>query len=104
MVFNDTRGVVPDQGVYPEDQERLVHATDIGVSYFLVGVIAVLAYRIPRPWRWVYLAVLITVFVVLLITQFNFTAIGHFSAIFIGLLFYPLTRQRPAVPGSRSGS
>jgi hypothetical protein len=50
LVFNDTRGVVPDQGVYPEDQERLVHATDIGVSYFLVGVIAVLAYRIPRPW------------------------------------------------------
>src|SRR5271165_6565031 len=30
--------------------ERLVHATDIGVSYFLVGVIAVLAYRIARPW------------------------------------------------------
>ena len=84
--------------------ERLVHATDIGVSYFLVGVIAVLAYRIARPWRWVYLAVLITVFVVLLITQFNFTAIGHFSAIFIGLLFYPLTRQRPAISGSRSRS
>jgi chromate transport protein ChrA len=84
--------------------ERLVHATDIGVSYFLVGLIAVLAYRIARPWRWVYLAVLIAVFVVLLITQFNFTAIGHFSAIFIGLLFYPLTRRRPAISGSRSRS
>jgi hypothetical protein len=89
---------------YHQASERLVHATDIGVSYFLVGVIAVLAYRIPRPWRWVYLAVLIGVFVFLLITQFNFTAIGHFSAIFIGLLFYPLTRQRPAISGSRSGS
>jgi hypothetical protein len=84
--------------------QRLVHATDIGVSYFLVGVIAVLAYRIARPWRWAYLAVLITVFVVLLVTQFNFTAIGHFSAIFIGLLCYPLTRQRPAISGSRSRS
>jgi hypothetical protein len=82
---------------YHQASQRLVHATDIGVSYFLVGVIAVLAYRIPRPWRWVYLAVLIGIFVFLLITQFNFTAIGHFSAIFIGLLFYPLTRQRPAV-------
>jgi hypothetical protein len=49
---------------------------------------------------------LIAVFVVLLIMQFNFTAIGHFSAIFIGLLFYPLTRQRPqsATAGSRSRS
>jgi hypothetical protein len=82
---------------YHQASQRLVHATDIGVSYFLVGVIAVLAYRIPRPWRWVYLAVLIGIFVFLLITQFNFTVIGHYSAIFIGLLFYPLTRQRPAV-------
>jgi hypothetical protein len=51
-----------------------------------------------------YLAVLISVFVVLLITQFNFTAIGHFSAIFIGLLCYPLARRRPAISGSRSRS
>ena len=36
--------------------ERLVHARDIGVSYFMVGVIAVLAYRIALPWRWGYLA------------------------------------------------
>jgi hypothetical protein len=89
---------------YRHAPRRLVHATDIGVSYFLVGVIALLAYRIARPWRWVYLAILITVFVVLLITQFNFTAIGHFSAIFIGLLFYPLTRRRTAISGSRAGT
>jgi hypothetical protein len=37
---------------------------------------------------------LITVFVVLLTTKFNFTAIGHFSVISSGLLFYP-TRQPP---------
>jgi hypothetical protein len=91
---------------YHHEPERLVHATDIGVSYFLVGMIAVLAYRIPRPWRWGYLAVLIGIFVFLLITQFNFTAIGHFSAIFIGLMWYPLTQSRPAtsnqpVPASR---
>jgi hypothetical protein len=74
--------------------ERLVHARDIGVSYFLVGVIAVLAYHVAQPWRWGYLAVLIAVFTVPLVIHANFTAIGHFSAIFIGLLFYPMARRR----------
>jgi hypothetical protein len=82
------------------EPEKLVHARDIGVSYFMVGVIAVLAYRIPRPWRWGYLAVLIIVFTVPLVIDANFTAIGHFSAIFIGLLFYPMARGRNRV---RSG-
>jgi hypothetical protein len=76
--------------------ERLVHAKDIGVSYFLVGVIAVLAYRIATPWRWGYLAILITIFVIPLIVNLNFTAIGHFSSIFIGLCFYPMARGRDA--------
>ena len=49
--------------------ERLVHARDIGVSYFMVGVIAVLAYHIAPPWRWGYLAVLIIVFAVPLIIR-----------------------------------
>ncbi|MBO0885351.1 MAG: hypothetical protein J2P17_34465, partial [Mycobacterium sp.] len=76
------------------EPERLVGARDIGVSYFLVGVIAVLAYHIARPWRWGYLAVLIGIFTVPLIVHLNFTAIGHFSAIFIGLCFYPMARAR----------
>jgi len=78
--------------------ERLINATDIGVSYFMVGVIAVLAYRIATPWRWGYLAILITVFTVPLFIHLNFTAIGHFSAIFIGLLFYPMARGRGRPP------
>jgi hypothetical protein len=87
----------------------LVHVQDIGVSYFLVGVIAVLAYRIVTPWRWGYLAVLITIFTIVLIVKLNFTAIGHFSAILIGLCFYPMARGRdaplvnPAKLVSRSG-
>jgi hypothetical protein len=76
----------------------LVHATDVGVSYFMVGVIAVLAYRIAPPWRWGYLAILFTIFIVPLLIQLNFTAIGHFSAIFIGLLFYPMARGRGQPP------
>ena len=78
---------------------RLVHAQDIGISYFLVGVTAVLAYHVPKPWRWGYLAVLFTVFTIPLVIDANFTAIGHFSAIFIGLLCYPLASGR-----SRAGS
>jgi hypothetical protein len=78
--------------------EWLVYARDIGVSYFMVGVIAVLAYHVAPPWRWGYLAVLITIFTVPLFIHLNFTAIGHFSAIFIGLLFYPMARGRGRPP------
>ncbi|WP_297728673.1 rhomboid-like protein [Mycobacterium sp.] len=78
--------------------ERLIHARDIGVSYFLVGVIAVLAYRIARPWRWGYLGVLFIIFGFPLITmdrvELNFTAIGHFTCVLIGLCFYPMARAR----------
>lgn len=74
--------------------ERLVHARDIGVSYFLVGVGGVLVYRIPRPWRWVYLGVALVCFGAALIVHVNFTAIGHLSALLIGLACYPVVRQR----------
>jgi hypothetical protein len=60
----------------------------------LVGVIAVLAYHVATPWRWGYLAILIVLFLGPVIVDPKFTAIGHFSAIFIGLLFYPMARGR----------
>ncbi|WP_414686834.1 rhomboid-like protein [Mycobacterium sp.] len=37
---------------------------------------------------------MIIVFAVPLIIDPNFTVIGHFSSIFIGLLFYPMARRR----------
>ncbi len=78
--------------------ERLVHATDIGVSYFMVGVMAVLTYHIARPWRWGYLGVVFLIFGFPLITmdriELSFTAIGHFVAILVGLAFYPMARDR----------
>jgi hypothetical protein len=83
---------------YHHASPKLVHATDIGVSYFMVGLIAVLAYHIATPWRWGYLAILILIFSVPMILDLNFTAIGHFSAIFIGLLFYPVARARNRPP------
>lgn len=78
--------------------ERMVHSRDIGVSYFLVGVMAVLSYHIAKPWRWGYLGVLLVIFGFPLLTmdktELNFTAIGHFTAILIGLAFYPMARER----------
>jgi F0F1-type ATP synthase assembly protein I len=77
---------------------RLIHARDIGVSYFLVGVMAVLAYHIARPWRWGYIGVLFVIFGFPLITmdrvELNFTAIGHFASLLIGLCFYPMAQER----------
>ncbi|MCV7075290.1 rhomboid-like protein [Mycobacterium szulgai] len=78
--------------------ERFVRAHDIGVSYFLVGVMAVLTYHIARPWRWGYLAVLFLIFGFPVIAmdriELSFTAIGHFAALLIGLAFYPMARER----------
>jgi F0F1-type ATP synthase assembly protein I len=78
--------------------ERMVHARDIGVSYFLVGVMAVLTYHIARPWCWGYLAVLFVIFgfplVVMDKVELNFTAIGHFTSVVIGLCFYPMIRHK----------
>nr|WP_264060518.1 rhomboid-like protein [Mycobacterium montefiorense] len=94
-----TEGVLLLAIRYHQAPEKLVDAVDIGVSYFLVGVIAVLAYRIAPPWRWGYIAILITVFFVPLVIKVDFTAIGHFCAVFIGLCFYPMVRKhsRPTV-------
>ena len=72
----------------------MVHARDVGVSYFLAGVTAVLAYRIAPPWRWAYLAVLILGFSTALVLNPSFTAVGHLSSIGIGLCFYPMARRR----------
>ena len=82
---------------YHQAPHKLVHAADIGVSYFLVGVMGVLTYHIASPWRWGYLAILILIFGFPLtridLNDLNFTAIGHFSSILIGLCFYPMARH-----------
>jgi Rhomboid-like protein len=82
--------------------ERLVHARDIGVSYFLVGLMAVLTYHIARPWRWGYVGVLFVIFGFPLLTmdphELNFTAIGHFASVLIGLCFYPMAQERKRPP------
>ncbi|MDT5174066.1 MAG: hypothetical protein QOG37_1317 [Mycobacterium sp.] len=82
--------------------ERYVRAHDIGVSYFMVGIIGVLTYRIARPWRWGYLGVLLLIFGFPVITMdrigLDFTAIGHFAALLVGFAFYPMARERKSIP------
>jgi hypothetical protein len=73
---------------------RLIDARDIGVSYFVVGIVAVLTYHIPRPWRWVYLAATVLVFGIAMAVRTNFTGLGHLCALGLGLACYPLTRSR----------
>ncbi|MFF9090070.1 rhomboid-like protein [Streptomyces sp. NPDC014991] len=67
---------------------------DIGVSYALAGVIAVLAYRIAVPWRYGYLLAVLAVFGLPLAAGPTFTDFGHFVAALIGLACYPLVRGR----------
>jgi hypothetical protein len=74
----------------------LVNVTDIGVSYFVVGLVAVLAYHITVPWRWAYIAAVLATFTVALVWHPGFTGMGHLFALVIGLCCYPLSRGRAA--------
>jgi hypothetical protein len=71
-----------------------VNTLDIGVSYALAGVIAVLAYRIATPWRYPYVAVVLFAYGLPLTESPTFTDLGHFVAALIGLACYPLVRGR----------
>lgn len=75
-----------------------VNTLDVGVSYALAGVIAVLTYWVPGPWRYAYLLIVLAVYGTPLITGRTFTDLGHFTSVLIGLACYPLTRSavRPA--------
>jgi hypothetical protein len=77
---------------------RLIDARDIGVSYFVVGIVGVLTYHVPRRWRWPYLITALVVFGVVLAVKRDFTNVGHVTALLIGLGCYPLTRSRRREP------
>jgi len=71
-----------------------VNSLDIGVSYALAGVVAVLVYRIAAPWRYLYLAVVFVVYGAPLASTPTFTDFGHVLSVLIGLGCYPLVRGR----------
>ncbi|GAA2293135.1 membrane protein [Streptomyces kunmingensis] len=69
-----------------------VNTLDIGVSYALAGSIGILTYRLPPPWRYVYLVVILTLYGSPLATGRTFTDLGHFTSLLIGLACHPLCR------------
>ncbi|MEU6348668.1 rhomboid-like protein [Streptomyces sp. NPDC047072] len=79
--------------------ESAVNTLDIGVSYALAGVAAVLVYRVPPPWRYVYGFAVLVVYAVPLVTARTFTDLGHLTSALIGFACYPLVR---GVPGRRN--
>lgn len=92
------QGLVGAAIMHGRAEPELASVVDVGVSYFMAAVIGVLAYGIPRPWRWVYLAGCFVSFgVPLTIVPVTFTDVGHASALLVGLGTYPLTRGRPVL-------
>jgi hypothetical protein len=71
----------------------MTHVVDIGVSYGLAAAVGVLTYRLPGPWKWIYLAGAVAFFAVPLATGGTFTDLGHAIALAVGLLAWPLTRH-----------
>ena len=65
---------------------------DVGVSYALAGVQAVLVYKLVSRWRAPYMTVLLVYYgVPMLLPGRTFTDLGHFSSILLGFACYPLT-------------
>ncbi|MGQ4598293.1 rhomboid-like protein [Nocardia sp. R6R-6] len=75
-----------------------VYTLDVGVSYALAGVVAVLVYRIARPWRFAYAAGVVVCYAIPLFEGRTFTDIGHFTAMLIGFMCYPLSFGRSVRP------
>ena len=69
-----------------------VNTLDVGVSYALAGVQAVLFYRIAKPWCYLYLAAVLLWYGSAMVHGRSFTDVGHLSAALLGLACYPLTR------------
>ncbi|MEU4731555.1 rhomboid-like protein [Streptomyces sp. NPDC023588] len=74
----------------PRSMTRVV---DIGVSYGLAAAVGVLTYRLPGPWKWIYLTGAVAFFAGPLATGGTFTDLGHAIALAVGLLAWPLTRH-----------
>ncbi|WP_374214556.1 rhomboid-like protein [Streptomyces sp. Je 1-79] len=69
----------------------MAHVVDIGVSYGIAASVGILTYRIPRPWRWLYLAAAVAFFAVPLCTSHTYTDLGHAISLAVGLACRPLT-------------
>ncbi|MFE4862022.1 rhomboid-like protein [Streptomyces sp. NPDC056670] len=78
--------------------QSAVNTLDVGVSYALAGVVAVLTYRIAAPYRYLYLLGVLVIYGAPLISGRTFTDLGHFASVLVGLAWYPLTRGQGGPP------
>ncbi len=85
VYYNISHGTAPASDAF---------VSDIGVSYALAGVEGVLTYLITAPWRYFYVAGLVIYYGVAMLGDWDFTDLGHFTALLLGLACYPLTRDR----------
>ncbi|MFD9598528.1 rhomboid-like protein [Kitasatospora sp. NPDC059973] len=74
--------------------ESLAGTVDVGVSYALAGVVAVLTYRFAGRWRLLYGGGVLVFYLVPLVGSHTFTDLGHFCAVLIGLCFFRFARGR----------
>jgi hypothetical protein len=71
----------------------LARTIDVGISYGSFCIAAVLAYRLPMPWRVAYSAALVAIFALFaFVLGRTFTDFGHFTSVLIGFAAYPFTR------------
>ncbi|MFC1429855.1 rhomboid-like protein [Streptacidiphilus sp. N1-3] len=92
LVSEGVVNVLINTGALPE---RDAYALDIGVSYAVAGAVGMLTWFLARPLRWYYLGAATCFFVLLLISSWDFTNLGHITAFLIGVGCYPVGRGVP---------
>lgn len=92
LVSQGTVNVLINAGVMSRHNAFVL---DIGVSYAVSGAVGMLTWFLARPLRWYYLGGAAAFYAYLLISDSDFTNLGHLTAFLIGLGCYPLGRGVP---------
>jgi hypothetical protein len=77
---------------------RLVDARDVGVSYFLFGVLGALSGYLSRPWRSRCQAILVAGLAGNALVTPTHTEVGHLTAFLTGLTYAPFVPNRDHSP------
>lgn len=74
--------------------ESMTSVRDVGVSYFMAAIAGIMVFHQARPWRWVYLLLVLAYFALPAFIDTSYTTIGHCCALLIGFASYPMTLRR----------
>ncbi len=77
---------------------RLVDARDVGVSYFLLGILGTLSGYVVRPWRSRFQAALVAGLAGNALVRPTHTEVGHLTALLVGLSCAPFVPNRDEAP------